>query len=537
MERKTQLEKLKNEEFDLLIIGGGASGAGAALDAAGRGLRVALVEGGDFASATSSKSTKLIHGGVRYLEQAVKKLDLGQLKQVIHGLHERRTMLESAPFLAKPLELITPCSNFIESCYFFIGLKMYDWLAGRKNNLPPAQLLSKKTVLAKLPGIKRAGLHSAVAYFDGVFDDARYALLLALTAEERGATVANYLIINGFEKNADGKITAAHAEDRESGAHFLIKTKVVLNCTGAASDAVREMANSDLDSRLRPSKGAHILLPKSVMDSTGSALLIPETSDGRLVFAIPQAHGLMVGTTDTPVDDHFSEPHLDKKDRDFLIETLNRYLEKPISASAIRASFAGLRPLISAGKNRSTATLLRDHEVEFDEKSGLISLLGGKWTTWRLMASDAVDFACKQLNINVLCSTNGIKLRGTERQNVSNLAKYDLPADVLEHLFSSYGSHASDVCELAKGDFSKRILPDFPFIGAEVIYHIRVEMACSLRDILARRWRLEQTDFAATLAAMPKVAEIIANEIGWGSAEKTKAMTEYATFITEMGKI
>ncbi len=543
MRRTDHLERLKTEHFDLLIIGGGASGAGCALDAAGRGLRVALVESGDFAAGTSSKSTKLIHGGVRYLEQAVKNADFGQLKQVRHGLHERRAMLESAPFLARPLELVTPCTTWVEAAYFFVGLKIYDWLAGRKNNLPSAKFLSKKQVLEKMPGLKNSVLYAAVAYFDGQFDDARYALLLALTAAERGATMANYLIVNGFEKDADGKITAARVEDRLTGDQFLINAKQVLNCTGPASDTVRQMANPALETRLRPSKGAHILLPQSVLGNEKAALLIPKTKDGRMVFAIPTGSELLVGTTDTPASEPEkmgNEPLLGKKEAAFLLETLNRYLETPARFDQIKAGFAGLRPLIAAEKTRSTATLLRDHEVEFDEQSGLVSLLGGKWTTWRLMASDAVDFVCKQLNINELCSTQGLKLVGTDGFSFDKLAGFQqrtgLPEDVVLHLFQNYGNHADDVFELASTNpsFSKKLTKNRPFIHAEVIYQVRSEMAVTVRDVLARRWRLEQHNWAATRELMPLVADILAGELGWTEAEKARKLEDYGQVLRKM---
>ncbi len=542
--RADQLARLRADSFDVLVVGGGASGAGCALDAAGRGLRVGLVEAGDWASATSSKSTKLIHGGVRYLEQAVKKGDLAQLKQVRHGLRERRAMLDSAPFLARPLELVTPCATWVEAAYFFAGLKIYDWLAGLRNRLPSAKFLSKKKTLEKLPGLRSRSLHSAVAYFDGQFDDARYALLLVLSAVEKGAAAANYLKINGFEKGPTGKITAALAEDALTGERFSINAKQVLNCTGPASDALRLMANPSAAPRLRPSRGAHIVLPVSVLGNEKSALLIPKTRDGRLVFAIPSGGDLLVGTTDTqpePGETAGIEPFLEKKEADFLLDTLNRFLQKPATVGQVKAGFAGLRPLVSGEKSRSTAALLRDHEVEFDEKSGLVSLLGGKWTTWRLMASDAVDFVCKRLEVNALCSTRGLRLPGAEvvgeDANNGQPSLNGLPDEVTTHLFQTYGSRASALAELATAEpsLSKRILENRPFISAEVVFHAREEMAVTVRDVLARRLRIEQHDWAAARAAAPVVAEVLADELGWDSAKRERELKSYVELLSKMG--
>lgn len=559
MNRAANLHQLSTEKFDLLVIGGGASGAGCALDAAMRGLKVALVEADDFAAGTSSKSTKLIHGGIRYLEQAIKKLDFGQLRQVRHGLAERRTMLESAPFLARPLELVMPCSSWFERLYFFIGLRIYDLLAGRRNHLPASRWLSKSDILQKFPGLKQAGLTGGVSYFDGQFDDARYALLLAKTAAEHGAIVCNHLKINSFRKNSTGQLEAAEVENRLAGEQFTIAADCFLNCTGPSADRIRRLANEAAEPRLRPSKGAHVLIADCglpvplvagrIADFSQSetrnpqseiGLLVPKTADGRVVFAIPKMGGLMVGTTDTAwPDDPSGEPFVSGKEADFLLETVNRFLEKPVRVEAVRAGFAGLRPLLSASAKRTTATLLRDHEVEFDEQSGLISLLGGKWTTWRLMGCDAINFVCKKLKINELCPTGELRLAGSEgfsfQEKTVLKTRFHLDDDVADHLLKNYGSCAEQLCEQISGPpFFEKLLPGWPFLKAEIAWQIREEMACTPRDILARRLRLEQTDWRATGEALPVVAEIMAAELGWSAVEKAGQIARYRQVLEEM---
>jgi glycerol-3-phosphate dehydrogenase len=531
LNRTASIAKLKSVTFDLCIIGAGASGAGCALDAALRGLNVALIEKEDFAASTSSKSTKLIHGGVRYLEQAFKKMDFGQLKQVRHGLEERYNVIKNAPFLAKPLALLTPCYSWFEGLYFTIGLRIYDAIAGKKDPLPKSRWLSKKSVLKRAKNINPK-LHSAVLYYDGHFDDARYCLLLAKTAAEKGATVANHVQAEAFQHDSAGRLQSVVVTDATSGEKFEIRARVFLNCAGPAADHLRLMANADLEPRIRPSKGVHAVLPLEVMGSAETALLIPKTTDDRVIFALPWEGKLLVGTTDTPYDST-EEPELESDETDFLLENLNRYLATPVGRDKVLAGFGGLRPLVASDPTRSTKSLLRDHEVEQDEKSGLLSLLGGKWTTYRVMAQDAIDEVCRHLAIATPCKTQDQPLAGTEGYN-PNLSQeltqaQSLPQDVAQHLVAKYGSRARAVIALLQEDqgWRERLHPAYPFIAAEVVYAVREEMALSLRDMLARRWRLEMMDWQAVQDLIPKVAELMAGALGWSEAQKATAISEY----------
>lgn len=541
MNRQASIERLKIEEFDICIIGAGASGAGCALDAVLRGYKVALIDKQDFASETSSKSTKLIHGGVRYLEQAFKKLDFAQLKQVRHGLEERHLVLNNAPHLARPLALITPVSSWLEGLYFTIGLKMYDSFA-TNDSLPKSKWLKKSEVLKKIPTLNKSKLHSAVLYYDGQLDDARYCLALAQSASEAGAVVSNYLKVTAFNKSADGKLNAVFVRDERSGGQFSIKARLVLNCTGPYADTIRLFANSGLAERLRPSKGVHVVLPYKTLNSE-CAMLIPKTSDGRVVFAIPFEGAMILGTTDTECDDLHTEPGLNKKEKQYLADTLNPYLEKEININELKAGFGGLRPLLSAETDKSTKSLLRDHEVEIDPASGLVSLLGGKWTTYRLMAKDAVDQIDGILGKRNTCITANHKLAGGENYTYDAYndleKKYHLQADVCQHLVKKYGSRAEKVCELTlyKPELKARLHETYPYILAEVVYAVRHEMAITPRDFLARRIRLEITDWEITSEILPVVAELMATELNWSQEQKQMEISIYSKLIEQFRSV
>jgi glycerol-3-phosphate dehydrogenase len=437
MNRTENLKKLETEEFDICIIGAGASGAGCALDAALRGFKVALIDKNDFASQTSSHSTKLIHGGVRYLEQAFKNLDFAQLKQVRHGLEERHTVLRNAPHLTHPLALITPVFSWIEGLYFTIGLKIYGWFA-KNDPLPTSQWLNKKKAFDLMPTLNPR-THSAVLYYDGQLDDARYCLALAQSASEAGAVVVNHVEVLGFEKDENGKLSKARfsAHKRNTASSQLIKAKVFLNCTGPFSDTIRQMANLNLSSIIRPSKGVHLMLPKEVLNSE-AAMLIPKTPDGRVVFVIPFEGETMVGTTDSDYNQLDKDPILESNEIDFLLDTLAPYIAKRPNRSEVRAGFGGLRPLIKAIDSKSTKKLVRDHEVEHDEASNLVSLLGGKWTTYRLMAQDTIDKIGELLEKNQPCTTSEHLLVGAEGYNYDNwkttAKQHGLEPETAQHL-------------------------------------------------------------------------------------------------------
>jgi glycerol-3-phosphate dehydrogenase len=530
MNRTVNLQQLKTENFDICIIGGGASGAGCALDAAMRGYKVALVEQNDFASATSSKSTKLIHGGVRYLEEAFKKLDFGQLRQVRHGLHERHTVIRNAPHLAHGLPLVTPVFSWFEGLYFTIGLKLYDFIAGN-DPLPKSEWLNKKEAMKRVPTLAKK-THSAVLYYDGQLDDARYCLALAQTASEVGAVVTNHTQVLDFQVDSDKKLNGATLKDLVSGEEFSIKAKIFLNCTGPAADRIRLLANKNLEPRIRPSKGVHLILPYEVLNSD-SAMLIPKTSDGRVVFAIPFEGKTLLGTTDNDYKNGDAEPILEKQEIDFLLETLERYLEKKPEASEVKAGYGGLRPLLAASGDKSTKKLVRDHEVEHDESSNLLSLMGGKWTTYRLMAQDSIDKIDELLGKQNECLTAEKYLVGGENYDFEHWKVlkviYGLDEDICQYLMKKYGTKAENVANLAKKELrlAQRISPKYPYIQAEVVYGVQEEMACLPRDILARRMRLEFLDWQITHDSVPVVAELMAQILGWNSERKAQEIQKY----------
>ncbi|GAB3749577.1 glycerol-3-phosphate dehydrogenase/oxidase [Spirosoma pomorum] len=534
MNRKASIERFQNEEFDVCIIGAGASGAGAALDAALRGLRVALIDRGDFAGETSSRSTKLIHGGVRYLEQAIKKLDLAQLRQVRHGLAERRTVIRNAPHLAHPLALLTPVFSLIEGIYITIGLRLYDFFA-RHDAFPKGRWLSKKEAIAQMPTLT-PNMHSAVQYYDGQLDDARYALALAHSAAEAGAAVATYINVTGFERNGQ-RLTAALVEDKVTDRSFPLKARVFLNCTGPYADAIRLLANPSAEPRIRPSKGVHITLPRQVLQSD-SAMLIPKTADGRVVFAIPFEDKVFVGTTDNDYTEGQHEPVLEPNEVQYLLDTLRPYVANVPNANEVQAGFGGIRPLIVSNR-ANTKALLRDHEVEEDAESGLLSLLGGKWTTYRLMAQDAIDQVAQRLNNSAHSTTATHFLVGGENYRFDNWQKlqqaYQLPADVCQHLMKAYGNRAEGVASLIRenNQWAKRIDPKYPYVQAEVVYQVREEMAVTIRDVLARRWRLELLDWRLTSDVTPVVADLMATELNWSLNEKHQYVKYYQTLIAD----
>jgi glycerol-3-phosphate dehydrogenase len=539
MNRTKNLERLQNEHFDICIIGGGASGAGCALDAALRGFKVALIEKEDFAAETSSKSTKLIHGGVRYLEQAFKNLDFAQLRQVKHGLEERHTVIRNAPHLAHPLALITPVYSWIEGLYFTIGLKIYGFFA-KNDSLPKAQWLNKIETFEHIPTLTPK-LHSSVMYYDGQLDDARYCLALAHAADEAGTAVVNHASITGFEKDSNGKLSKAIFKDNLSeNSNLKISAKLFINCTGPHGDSIRLMANPAQEKRLRPSKGVHIMLPPEVLQSQ-DAMLIPKTKDGRVVFVIPFEGEVMVGTTDDEYRDLEKEPILVEQEIDFLLDTLRPYLAKVPDKSEIKSGFGGLRPLIASSGSKATKKLVRDHEVEYDETSNLLSLLGGKWTTYRLMAKDTIDEACKLLEKETECKTELHYLIGGENYNFENWKtiskKHNLDEDVCQHLLKKYGTKAEDVLQVSDDKKThERIHKNYPFIKAEVIYTIRVEMACSLRDFFARRIRMELMDWKATIESVEVVADLMADELKWTDSYKEQNINIYKTQLKEFLK-
>lgn len=532
MDRTLNISRLKTESFDICIIGGGASGAGCALDAALRGYKVAIIDKKDFSSETSSRSTKLIHGGVRYLEQAFTKLDFAQLKQVRHGLQERQIVLQNAPHLARPLALLTPVFSWFEGLYYSLGLRIYDWFA-QNNSLPKGKWLNRREVLQRMPGLDADKIHSAVLYYDGQLDDARYCMALVQTAHEQGAVAANYVAVDGFIRNNESTISAVNVQDTLARESFQIKADIFINCTGVFSDSIRLLANPSLPRRLRTSKGVHVILPLEILGSR-DAMLIPKTSDGRVVFAIPFEGRLLVGTTDTEYTQVEKEPVLEKNEVAFLMGALRPYITHKLTANQVKSGFGGLRPLLAADPTKATKGLTRDHEVEHDAVSNLVSLLGGKWTTYRLMAKDTLDKVDELRGERRPCRTADFTLTGgrgySDNAWKSLHEESRLEEVICRHLSTKYGSRAGEVVQLIQSNssLSDRLSPSYPFIKAEVVYQVRQEMAVMPRDVLARRLRLEIADWQATLDCLDTVCDLMATELGWSPEIKHSMKQDYA---------
>jgi glycerol-3-phosphate dehydrogenase len=532
MNRLKNLNQLETEDFDICIIGGGATGAGCALDAALRGLKVILIEKNDFGGATSSRSTKLFHGGVRYLEQAVKKLDIEQFRMVNKALHERRTLIKNAPHLAQPLALMTPCYSWFEGIYYNIGLKIYDFLAG-KTNLAPSEWLSKEAALKRVPQLKSEGLRSAVLYYDGQFDDSRYTLALIKTASEKDATVLNHVEALEFERNTEGSLQSLKVRDVLKNEEMIVRAKVFINATGPFSDAIRLMANPEAGRRMRVSKGVHLVLPRDVMGGD-TAILVPKTDDGRVIFMIPWQRRLLVGTTDDECELTEKDVLIERNDVDYLLKYVNRFFSKTVEKTQIRSGFGGLRPLLQADPTADSKSLVRDHEVEICEKSGLISILGGKWTTYRLMAKDTIDKVEEILRTCVSdCKTAEQLLVGAEdwdHEDYKIMARrYAVPEYVTRRLNRRYGSEAHKVLALCWKDATLRqaILPGSPMLKCEIVHACVEEMACTLRDVCARRIGLELTDWELTLESLEPIALVMQEVMWFSSEEREKMVTEY----------
>ena len=532
------LESIKKNTFDLCVIGGGAVGAGCALDAQLRGLQTVMLDGGDFAGATSSASTKIIHGGVRYLQDAVTHLDIHQYEVVKKSLRERILMLQNAPYLTRTLEFIVPCFSWFDLLYCGIGIKMYDWMAG-DDRLSASRYISPKGVMKRFPSLKSSRLAGAIAYADGQFDDSRYGMTLVRTFTETGGEAINYAKVTGFEKALNGKLTAARVEDQITNRTLHVRARAFVNSTGPFSDTVRDLAHPGIEPRMRPSKGVHIFLPLDRF-SERAALLIPKTEDGRVIFAVPWLGRLLVGTTDDEVGVQ-EEMIVQRSEAEYLIRHLNAYVDRPFSLNQITSGIAGLRPLVRSKGPKETKNLVRDDELEIDESSGLISILGGKWTTYRAMAEETIDAAQKCLDGVVTRSlTAHRRLSGSEGYDVNYprtlVKEFGIAADTAHHLSEKFGTVASTVLALtlANPRLLSRIIPDSPAILAEVVYGIRCEMATSIEDILARRIGLQLFSWRDAIVAAPIVAPFLADELGWSQTQMKEAVEEYMRKINRL---
>jgi glycerol-3-phosphate dehydrogenase len=496
MNRTTALDQLRSQNgpFDLVIVGGGATGLGAAVDAASRGHSVCLIERADFAKGTSSRSTKLVHGGVRYLKQ-------GNIALVMDALRERGRLHRNAPHLAHSMAFVIPNYHWWEGPFYGIGMKVYDQLAGELG-LEKSRWLSLEETVARIPTIEQKDLAGGVVYYDGQFDDARLAVTLARTAANAGAVMLNYVDCVGLKKE-NGKITGVFAKDVETDLEFEIAAHAVVNATGVFVDALRKKDEPGVAEIVAASQGVHIVLPNEFLPGD-SAIMVPKTDDGRVLFAVPWHGRVVVGTTDTPVPGKAIEPTALPEERAFLMEHAARYLSRDPKAQDVLSIYAGLRPLVRHGDVKNTAALSRDHTILVSE-SGLITITGGKWTTYRKMAEDVVNRAEDTANLTKLrCKTEVMPLYGCT------------DAEIPEKHLQVYGSDASELRAMMQSDpsLAERVSARLEFQKAEVIWHVRYDMARTVEDVLARRTRALLLDAKAALKAAPAVAQLMAEELG-----------------------
>jgi glycerol-3-phosphate dehydrogenase len=529
--RGLELQDIAEKSFDVCVIGGGATGAGCALDAQLRGLRTVMLDAGDFAGATSSAATKIIHGGVRYLEEAIKDVDPKEYHVVVRALHERVRMLNNAPHLTRQLQFLIPSFSWLNVAYLDIGLKIYDWLAGSAR-ISPSKYVSREETLERMPNLKQEGLIGSVEYADGQLDDARYNLALVQTFSQAGGSTLNHARLTDFGRDSAGRLTGVSVTDQISGKQFKVQARAIVNATGPFTDFVRTLATSSLPRRMRLSKGAHILLPLELFP-THDAMLIPKTDDGRVLFAVPWNGRLLVGTTEqevSPEDDFY----VSQDDIKFMLGQLNKYLERPVVPSDIVSGFAGARPLVSAGETESTKKLARDDVIEVDPASGLISIMGGKWTTHRAMAEDTINAVQKALGVPVTESpTRSHVLHGGEGFSEDLweklIAAFPISKETARHLASKFGTAAWKVLELTRENrnLEEPILSGHPPIQAEVIYCVRQELAATIEDVLARRLGVQFYSWRDAIYSAPLVGLLMANELHWSSDQTNSAVTAY----------
>jgi glycerol-3-phosphate dehydrogenase len=472
MNRDTQINAINStERWDIIIIGGGATGLGSALDAASRGFKTLCIERIDFSKGTSSRSTKLIHGGVRYLEQ-------GNFNMVKHALQERWFLLKNASSATQKIPFILPVYSWWRYFYYGLGLMLYDFLSG-KFSIGKTRFLKRKAVIQKIPTIRQQSLKGGIKYFDGQFDDSQISIALARTAISKGATIINHMSADTFTYD-QGKITGVIAKDMLSGKTYTLKCKIIINATGVFADELMKKDDHTHTNIVSPSQGIHIVVDKKHYNSD-KALLIPKTTDGRILFAVPWHQKVVIGTTDVKTHEIAIEPKATNEEIRFVIDNFNRYTNQQLTLVDIKSVFAGLRPLVKMKNIQSTADLVRDHSIAVSE-SGMITITGGKWTTYRKMARDAVNKALRTSELPFRrCKTRTIKLMFPTKQTQ-------------EH--------------------SKLLHPDFPYTEDNVRHAVQMEMACTLEDVLARRIRLLFLDVKVALEVAPKVGAIMQNKLG-----------------------
>ncbi len=510
MDRISLLNDIKREGpyWDVIVIGGGATGLGTALESVSRGYRTLLLEQSDFAKATSSRSTKLVHGGVRYLQQ-------GNVSLVMEALKERGRLLQNAPHIAHNLPFVVPVYEWWDGPFYGVGMKLYDMLAG-KLGLGPSKLLSREETLKRLPNVESKGLKSGVIYHDGQFDDSRLAVSLAQSIADGGGVPLNYVKVTSFKKR--GKhITGVNARDMETGEDLEFDGRVVVNASGIFSDVTRQMDDPAEESLMAPSQGVHLVLDRSFLPGE-SAIMVPKTADGRVLFAVPWHGRTIVGTTDTAVKDVSLEPRAQADEIQFLLEHAAIYLDRDPSREDVLSMYCGIRPLVRSPGDKSTAALARDHVLMISD-SNLVSITGGKWTTYRKMAEDTVDAAALVAGLEEQPSrTKALRLHGWVKT----------PHET-DGLLSLYGSDGPSVRRVMreKPGWDEPLHPNLPYFVGEVAWGARREMARTVEDVLARRTRSLLLNARASIEVAPKVAEILAAELGKDEAWQKAQVQEY----------
>ncbi|WP_138431364.1 glycerol-3-phosphate dehydrogenase/oxidase [Fodinibius saliphilus] len=508
-DRNTLIEQLEDdpEIWDFIIIGGGATGLGTAVEAASRGYKTLLLEQHDFAKGTSSRSTKLVHGGVRYLRQ-------GNVALVLEALRERGLLRKNAPHLVKNQSFIVPNYDWWEGPFYGIGLKIYDKLAGDLG-LGPSENLSKEETLDYIPTLEPGDLNGGVIYYDAQFDDARLAINLLQTIFDHGGTALNYMKVTGLLK-ANGLISGVTVEDQEGNHNMELQARAVINATGMFTDQIRQMDNPEASSLMQPSQGVHIVLDKSFQPGE-SAIMVPKTDDGRVLFAVPWHNRIIVGTTDTPLEEPSLEPRATEEEINFLLTHAARYLTKDPEPEDVLSVFAGIRPLVSPGGDDDTASISRDHTLLIDP-SGLVTIAGGKWTTYRKMAEDTINEATVVAGLDERESvTENLRLHGWLKNS-----------DAAEP-FELYGSDALSLKKIAQEHegWASRMHPNLPYTPAEVVWAARNEMARTVEDVLARRTRALLLDARASIEIADLVADLLAEELSRDEQWKSKQVAAY----------
>ncbi|KAL4399522.1 mitochondrial glycerol-3-phosphate dehydrogenase [Malassezia pachydermatis] len=539
-----------DEGFDLLIVGGGATGAGCAVDAATRGLKVAIVERDDYGAGTSSKSTKLVHGGVRYLQKAVMQLDYEQYKMVKEALHERKTFLHIAPYLSNPLPILIPAYSWWLIPYYYAGTKLYDMIAGREN-MGNSYIVGREKALELFPMLRSHNLAGGVVYYDGQQNDTRMNIALILTAIQHGAVAANHTEVVALNKapsvnGQPGKIIGARLRDLLTGDEFDVKAKGVVNATGPFCDSLRKMDDPSSPDIVAPSSGAHITFP-GYFSPRGMGLLDPATSDGRVIFFLPWQGSTIAGTTDTAakVEAH---PLPGEQEISWILDEVRNYLNADVTVKRtdVMSAWSGLRPLVKDPAARDTQSLVRNHMINVSD-SGLLTIAGGKWTTYREMAEETINTAIKAYNLQPLrsCVSKQVRLIGSHSWShtmyVRLLQEFGLETEVAKHLSDSYGDRAWSVCAIAEHTGKRypvhgvRLDSQLPYIEAEVRYATRCEYATKAADFIARRSRMSFLNTEATIEALPRIIDIMGEELDWSETRKQTEFQEGILFLSSMG--